>query len=225
MIFSIFSLKTTGLWSLNSVERDCGLRFSIPALPVNLTHQSADPRADFRVEGDVQSRICDFSNVSGTVLWLIPKYEVPGMSGSHSKTSTPDPGVQNHHIFWKNRWNDCSRGDQRDIGLFQRVRHYSEPDLKILCAWYVGKPSENFNSHVSLRNLVKYHQGRKSDWSEDDQRDIGLFQRVWYTVEPVPKIWHPSYVGKPSENFKSRCHRAEMVTCQEIRRKWLIRGR
>ena len=58
--------------------------------------------------------------------------------------------------------------------------------------------------------IVILTTGAKCDQSCGDTQDIRLFQRVWYTFEPNPKILRVEYHGKPLKNFNSRFHREKM---------------
>jgi hypothetical protein len=52
------------------------------------------------------NEISDFSNASDTIQSLFSKYCVPGMSGSLSKTSTPDVSLRNLVQYHQERKSD-----------------------------------------------------------------------------------------------------------------------
>jgi len=71
-------------------------------------------------------------------------------------------------------------------------------------------PSKISTPDLIESKIVILTTGAKCDQSCGDTQDIRLFQRVWYTFEPNPKISRVEYHGKPFKNFNSRFHREKM---------------
>jgi hypothetical protein len=160
--------------------------------------EGADPRA--------MDEISDFSNLSGTILELISKYEALYAARSPSKISTPDLIETKIVILTTGAKCDQSCGDTQDIRLFQRVWYTFEPNPKISRVEYHGKPLKNFNSR-SNRKKMRHIFRRLSGKDCGRIGGISDFSNVSGTHKKLyPSIFGPCHYWKPLKNFKSQCH-------------------
>jgi hypothetical protein len=142
--------------------------------------------------------------------------------GSCSKTSTPDPAVQNHHIFGKidktagpdaiNEISDFSNVSGTVLSQFPK---YEVPDM-------LGRLSKTSTPDVSLGNGVKLSSEEREKVTDlGTISEISDFSNLSGTVwSQLPKYGIPGMSGslsKTSSPDVTVCGNGH--TCQEIRRK------